>query len=282
MVGIMISNKQEKNSSSEKSIMLAGYKALPASPRRPFVAIKAVIELMKNKEDTTQVFKISEALSGNSHNKLFERFASSPYGKRVIEEPIEFEKVLGDFDRLRALPEGSLGRTYLDFMESGGLTPEGLIDVAEESGISMRSSDYPEYARAFMHHETIHDMWHVVTGYNRDALGELCLLETSRVLTYNQSFVLITFIGGLMMKRQDSSIPIWAIRREAIKNGKKMAWLPEVNFEDLLPLPLEEVRAKLNIPTPVKYNAVPQEVKDNLLKPVKDMAEQDMAGAAAE
>jgi ubiquinone biosynthesis protein COQ4 len=276
-----MSNTQDQNTSSDNDIMLAGYRALPATRRRPLAAIKAVRELMKNKEDTTQVFKISEALSGNSHNKLFERFASSPYGKRVIDEPIEFEKILGDFDRLRAMPDGSLGRAYLAFMESGGLTPEGLIDVAEESGVSMRSSDYPEYARAFMHHETIHDMWHVVTGYNRDALGELCLLETSRVLTYNQSFMLITFIGGLMMKRQESSIPIWAIRREAIKNGKKMDWLPAVNFEELLPLPLEEVRAKLNIPTPVKYNAVPQELKDNLLKPANDGEQEDMVVEAA-
>lgn len=276
-----MSNDTQNSKSSENDIMLAGYKALPATRRRPLVAIKAVMKLMKDKEDTTQVFKISEALSGNSHNKLFERFASSPYGKRVIDEPIELEKILADFERLRAMPEGSLGRTYLEFMESGGLTPDGLIDVAEESGVSMRSNDYPEYARAFMHHETVHDMWHVVTGYNRDALGELCLLETSRVLTYNQSFMLITFIGGLLMKKQERSVPIWAIRREAIKNGKKMAWLPEIDFEALLPLPLEQVRAQLNIPTPVMYNAVPQEIKDNLLKPANDSQQQNTVVEAA-
>lgn len=63
-------NTQEQNSLSGNEYTLAGYKALPASPIRPIVAIKALIKLIKNKEDTTQVFKISEALSGNSHNKL--------------------------------------------------------------------------------------------------------------------------------------------------------------------------------------------------------------------
>jgi ubiquinone biosynthesis protein COQ4 len=276
----MTASKQDKSKSGKDEITLAGYKALPASPLRPIAAIKAVIKLVKNKEDTTQVFKISEALSGNSHNKLFERFASSPYGKRVIDEPIEFEKILADFDALRAMPDGSFGRAYLAFMESGGLTPEGLIDVAEESGIDMRSKDYPEYARAFMHHETVHDVWHVATGYNRDALGELCLLETSRYLTYNQSFMLITLIGGIVMKKQDRKVPIWSIRREAIRNARKMAWLPEIDWTELLPLPLEEVRERLNIPTPVKYNAVPQERKDKLLKPANDSGKEEAVVAA--
>ena len=268
-----------KRRSNDK--IIEGYRAPPPSPFRPFAAIKAVYRLMKNKEDTTQVFEISNALSRDSHNKLFARFAASPYGRRVIEEPVELEKILANFDRLRAMPEGSFGRTYLEFMESGGLTPDGLIEVAEESGLAMRSGEYPAYERAFMHHETVHDVWHVVTGYNRDALGEMCLLETSRTLTYNQSFMLITFIGGLVMKKQDRSIPIWAIRREAIQNSRLMDWLPEIDFEELLPLPLSEVRERLNIPTPVKYNAIPQEVKDKLLKPVNDVGKDEMVVEAA-
>ena len=86
-------------SKSGEHIEIGGYKALPASPLRPLAAIKAVIKLVENKEDTTQVFKISEALSGNSHNKLFARFVASPYGKRVVEEPIEMENILSDFER---------------------------------------------------------------------------------------------------------------------------------------------------------------------------------------
>jgi ubiquinone biosynthesis protein COQ4 len=264
------------------AIEIEGYPAPPALPLRPVAAVRAVFRLMSNKEDTTQVFEISNALSRDSHNKLFARFAHSPYGKRVIEEPIEMENILSDFDRLRAMPEGSFGRTYLAFMESGGLTPDGLIDVAEESGIAMRLSEYQAYARTFMHMETTHDVWHVLTGYNRDALGELCLLEVSRVLTYNKAFLLITGIGGLLMKKQKRSIPIWAIRKEALNIGKAMAWLPEIDFEELLPLPLEEVREKLNIQTPVKYNAVPQQVKDQLLKPANDRDDQHGLEQAAE
>lgn len=269
-------------SKSGEHIEIGGYKALPASPLRPLAAIKAVIKLVENKEDTTQVFKISEALSGNSHNKLFARFVASPYGKRVVEEPIEMENILSNFDRLRAMPEGSFGRSYLEFMESGGLTPDGLIDVAEQSGVSMRGNDLPEYSRAFMHFETIHDVWHVVTGYNRDALGELCLLETSRVLTYNRSFSLITFIGGLVIKREKPSIRVRQAKREAVKNAKVMAWLPEIDFEELLPLQLTDVRTRLNIRTPEIYNAIPQDIKDKLLKPANDSQKEIVVEAAAE
>ena len=269
-------------SNSKDHLTIEGYKALPGSPLRPFVAIKAVIELVRNKEDTTQVFKISEALSGNSHNKLFAGFVRSAYGKKVVDTPIEMEKILGDFDRLRAMPDGSFGRAYLEFMESGGLTPEGLIEVAEESGVKFRKDGFEAYTRFAMHFETIHDVWHVVTGYNRDALGELCLLETSRILTYNKSFSLITFVGGMAIKKEQPSFPIRQAKREAVKNAKVMAWLPSIDFEALLPLPLEEVRAQLNIRTPEIYNSIPQDVKDKLLKPVNDNEHEMVVGAAAE
>lgn len=267
---------------TKNSVLIEGYPAPPALPLRPFAALQAVTRLVRNKEDTTQVFEISNALSRGSHNKLFARFVRSAYGRRVVEDNIKMENILGNFDKLRTMPEGSFGRSYLEFMESGELTPEGLINVAEDSGIAMRDSEYEAYSRVFMHMETTHDVWHVLTGYNRDALGELCLLEVSSVLTYNKAFLLITGIGGLVMKKQNRSLPIWAIRKEALRIGKAMNWLPEIDFEALLTLPLEKVRAKLNIETPIKYNAVPQSIKDELLKPVTAPANDSLHEQAAE
>ena len=36
--------------------------------------------------------------------------------------------MLDDHDALRKLPEGSVGRVYVDFMEREGLTAQGLVD----------------------------------------------------------------------------------------------------------------------------------------------------------
>ena len=107
----------------------------PSLPVRPLHALISVGRLVRNKEDTRQVFEIIKALAGGAGRRLFARFLATPYGRRVVTEPVRIEKFLGDRELLRALPEGSLGRAYLAFMEGENLTPEGLLAAAGEAGL---------------------------------------------------------------------------------------------------------------------------------------------------
>lgn len=253
-----------------KEDVIDGYAVPPRLKMRPLRAIRAVLRLLRNKEDTSQVFVITNSLSGGAGQNQFRRFVRTDYGKHVVDQPVILEEQLADFETLRALPEGSFGRTYLDFMESGGLTPEGIIDAAEESGIAIRNTDHPAYSRFFMHMDTSHDVWHVLTGYNRDALGEISLLVYSREQSKNNSLLLIVAMGALAMKFEKWSVPVFKALHEARQMGQQSAWLPGENFMDLLALPLEEVRKKLNLSPPEHYNGVPQEIRDGLLKPAEN------------
>ena len=162
---------------AEKVEWLNGFPTPPTPPIQPIHALLSVWRLIQNKEDTRQVFEIVSSLTGRSGKQLFQRFTSTEYGRRVVTEPVELEKILGDREALRQYPAGSLARVYLDFMEGEDLTPDGLLDAAEEAGIDFRSdTDFEEYRRLFLHLDVCHDLWHVLTGYGRDALGELCNL----------------------------------------------------------------------------------------------------------
>ena len=69
--------------------------------------------------------------------------------------------VLSDRERLRALPEGSLGRVYLDFMEREGLSADGLAEAAENGHSPGGDPD----ERIFRHWaRDSHDLWHVLTA----------------------------------------------------------------------------------------------------------------------
>ncbi len=250
--------------------LINGFVVPPPLKIQPLKALKAVFRLLRNKEDTTQVFAITNALSGDAGINMFQRFIDTDYGQEVINKPIILEDVLADFERLRAMPSDSFGRAYLDFMESGDLSPDGIIDVAEESGIAIRDNDHPEYSRFFMHMDTSHDVWHVVTGYNRDALGEISLLVYTREQSKNNSLMLIVAMGALAMKKERWSTPIFKVLKEARMMGQQSAWLPATDLVALMPLPLEEVRRKLNIEPPVKYGAIPVDVLNGFLKPVSD------------
>src|SRR3546814_16494227 len=86
--------------------------------------------------------------------------------------------LLDDHDALRRLPEGSVGRVYVDFMEREGLTAQGLVDESLKFRRGKPSHDdmlelYGNRLRA------THDLFHILTGYGRDALGEQCVLAFS-------------------------------------------------------------------------------------------------------
>ncbi|MBB5518164.1 Coq4 family protein [Amphiplicatus metriothermophilus] len=266
----------------EKIEWIGGCPTPPAPPVRPLHALVSVVKLVLNKEDTRQVFEAVAALSGRAGKRTFRRFVATPYGRRVVSEPVKLEEILSDRERLRAMPEGSFGRAYLAFMEGENLTPEGLIDSAAEAGIDFRGdTQFPEYRRLFLHLDVSHDLWHVLTGYGRDALGELCNLCFTRAQTRNPGFRLIIWIGLLAMKLERPGQPFWRAANEARRMGLEAEWIPAQDVEALLPLPLGEVRRRLNILAPTVYNAIPEEVKRDLLKPkVKKTQAQREAEAA--
>lgn len=245
-----------------------GHPTPPPPPIQPWLALSSVFKLVRNKEDTTQVFHAVSALSGKAGKNMFRRFVATPYGKRVVETPIRLEDILSDREALRALPADTLGRAYLDFMEGENLTADGLIDAAEDAGIDFRGeTDFEAFRRLFLHIDVSHDLWHVVTGYGRDALGELCNLVYTYEQTRNRGFLLIIFIGAIAQKLEQPRAKILSALKEARKNAKASNWILEFDVEELLATPLDEARVKLGLAATPVYDAVPDEIKRNLLQP---------------
>ncbi|NOX94798.1 MAG: hypothetical protein GXP04_06775 [Alphaproteobacteria bacterium] len=261
-------NNRYEDVPPEQIEWINGIATPPTPPVRPLHALLSVWRLVRNKEDTRQVFEIVQALSGGSGKKLFKRFSATPYGQRVLNEPVRLEDILGDRETLRAYPEGSVARAYLEFMEGEDLTPDGLIDAAEEAGIDFHSeTQFEEFRRMFLHLDVSHDLWHVLTGYGRDALGELCNLVYTRKQTGNPGFKLIVMIGFVALKLERSGVAIQKSLAEAKRNSRDTSWILEHDVEELLALPLSDARRRLNIVEPVIYNSIPEEVKRGLLKP---------------
>lgn len=248
--------------------MIDGMPTPPTPPIRPIHALSSVMKLIVNKEDTRQVFEVVGALAGRANKRKFKKLVATDFGRRSVTEPIKLEEILGDREQLRTLPEGSFGRAYLAFMEEQNLTPNGLTEASDEAGVDFEcETQFEEYRRMFLNLEVSHDLWHVLTGYNRDALGELCLLGFTRAQTRNPGFRLIIWVGAIAQKIEQPGQPIWRAIDQGVEMGEAAEWLMGQDILELLKLPLDEVRRKLNIIQPSVYNAVPQEIKDNLLKP---------------
>ncbi|HEX4891335.1 MAG TPA: Coq4 family protein [Alphaproteobacteria bacterium] len=222
---------------------------------RPLAAYRAIRALFKNKEDTGQVFKIVAALQGNSMANCMARFRSSPVGRQVLAENRQLLATLCNREYLRSLPEDSFGRIYHRFLETEGLSAEGLVDASNESPHwEKRQAEFALFASRV---RDSHDLNHVLTGYGRNPLGEICVLTFAYPHTRNRGIGVLILAGMFKLKKDlPREIPVFRAILEAYRNGKKAAWLPGVDWEAMLKLPLDEVRRTLNIKPPLVYKGV--------------------------
>ncbi|MFN8644197.1 MAG: Coq4 family protein [Candidatus Binatia bacterium] len=104
----------------------------PPARRRDWAhAWRALQDLIADPERTDRVFEIIRALSGNAFERAWQRFRAHPDGQRLLAERPSLLAALNDRAALRALPAGSLGRAYADFMDAARLDAAGLIEADE-------------------------------------------------------------------------------------------------------------------------------------------------------
>lgn len=228
--------------------------------RRPIrfgAAARAMQKLLADPDDTAQVFTIIEALSGNSGDRSLRKFRRTPVGAAVLAERRNLLAALKDRERLRALPENSLGRAYLAFLESENITAEGLVG-ASETGSMRRAQKLdvgPDMELFGDRMRDMHDLWHTVTGYKGDLIGEAAMLAFSFAQTWNPGVGFIVSIALLRMARF-RAVSAQRVVVEAFARGIRAKWLPAADWEALLPMPLEEVRRRLRVGKPPAYTPI--------------------------
>jgi ubiquinone biosynthesis protein COQ4 len=226
---------------------------------RPLEALRAMIALSRDPDDTGQVFKIVAALSGNTQQRILLRLKASEAGQRLLRERRPLVPVLVDRARLRSLPANSLGRAYLRFCDQYGITADGLIAASREGDVGACSEE-EEFVRARM--RDIHDLIHVVTGYQTDLAGEASVLAFTVAQTKNPGIALIVLLAYLRPRGEHGFIR--PLLRQAFARGRRANWLPAADWEALLERPLDEVRRELGVGEPPQYRPVwPHEVFKN-------------------
>jgi len=220
-------------------------------PLQPLTALRAMRTLLADPDDTAQVFAIIRALTGSSFERLYQRVLAHPTGSVVLNEKRDILPVLQNRDRLRELPEGTLGREYARFLDREGISPEGLVDASKEDETELNFLD----ARArvlSLRLRDIHDLWHVVTGYQRDLFGEHALLAFSYAQTRNHGIGFIVVMAAISRWREGRR-EVVPLAWEGYQRGRRAESLVAADWEGLLDKPLAEVRARLNVPEPPEY-----------------------------
>jgi ubiquinone biosynthesis protein COQ4 len=237
---------------------------------RPLEALTALRALLADPDDTAQVFKIISALSGGTRQRLLRRLRTTPVGQRLFRERAALAPVLEDSARLRALPEGSLGRAYLDFCERHKISASGLIAASEEGAANDQFTWDERLVHARMRDQ--HDLWHVVMGYEADLLGEASVLAFTMAQTQNPAIGLI--VVAAFFSDQGDKVTKRKLIAQAFARGVRAVWFPAVDWEALLARPLSEVRRELRVGAPPSYQPLWSRDVIPKLSAVRPMASQ--------
>jgi ubiquinone biosynthesis protein COQ4 len=210
-------------------------------------AFRALRALGKDPDDTAQVFRLLRALPNG--DRVFRRFRKTGSGARLLAEQPSLLSALSDREALRALPAGSLGRRYAEFMSTEQISPGGLVAASVQDAAPDRWLD-EQHRFVGERLRDMHDLWHVVTGYGRDLLGEASLLAFTFAQTRTPGIGVI--VGYALWRSR--AVP--AARRmiwQGFRRGRGAAWLPAQEWERLLAEPLEAVRERLAVGPPPAY-----------------------------
>lgn len=218
--------------------------------RRAFGALR---RLLADPDATGQVFEIMRALNPPATKRGYLRLIDTAAGARLAYERTELAARLMDRDWLTSFADGTVGAAYRDFVWSENLSADGLVKESQR-GLDAELIDAPSpvawYGRRI---RDTHDLWHILTGYGRDPLGEACLVAFSYSQTRGLGWLLIA-LGAAA--RSGGIAGVRGAILEGYRHGKRSAWLPSVDYEALMHEPIEAARKRLGIAPPDRYRAV--------------------------
>jgi ubiquinone biosynthesis protein COQ4 len=225
----------------------------------PLKALRAFRRLVRDKEDTVQVFEIMRALSGRSIRRGYDRMLRTMEGGRQAFLREELADKLDDPAWLARFGPGTVGAAYRAFREARGFTADGLAMEARKVA-PLADAPHPViwYSRRV---RDVHDIWHVLTGYGTDALGEACVVSFSYAQTGNLGFALIGVGAAGEIRRENRSVPSRRAVWQAYRIGRRARWLPALDYEALFERPLDEARGQLGLRPATVYQSVPEEVR---------------------
>ena len=236
--------------------MLDDDSSVPAGPRRPREwsrALRALRGLLANPDDTMLAFEIFDAIDRDVEERAFQRFRRDPIGRRLLAARSSLAARLSDRAALAALPAGSFGRAYLAYLDANRFDPLGLLHLKTglEARIRARGEGRPrlDAAREWFRERSIltHDLWHVLTGYGTDDLGEAALLPFS--LAQSGGWANALLVAGVTLRGvtvAGPSFPRYLF--QAWRRGRRAHWLAALPYEELLPAPLADVQRIAGIP----------------------------------
>ena len=166
---------------------------------------------------------------------------SNPTGRRILRDRPRITSKTMSVEKLRALPENSVGRAYVGWLDREGVSPD--------TRDSVKYIDDEECAYVMQRYRESHDFYHALTGLPVFVEGEVALKAFEFANTLLPMTGLSLFAVTRMKPAERSRF--WQTYLPwAISNGLKSKEVINVYWEEELERDVADLRAELGLERP--------------------------------
>ncbi|EME87086.1 uncharacterized protein MYCFIDRAFT_152045 [Pseudocercospora fijiensis CIRAD86] len=204
-------------------------------------------------------------------SRLRHAMLSNPTGRRILRDKPRITSQTLSMEMLRKLPENTVGRAYVNWLDKEGVTPDTRDQV--------RYIDDPEEAYVMQRYRETHDFTHAITGLPVIIEGELAVkaFEFTNTLLPMTGLSLFAIVRLKPVERKrffETYLP-WALR-----NGLKAEEVVNVYWEEELQTDVDELRTRLGIEMPPDLREIRKALRDQMRAEKAAKETKDKMGAA--
>ncbi|MBD2041619.1 Coq4 family protein [Microcoleus sp. FACHB-672] len=148
--------------------------------------LKGVVSILRDPSQTDSVYDIEDGLRHTKATQLaVEYVKSKPEVAQIIQE--RYLAPSPDIEALLKYPENSLGYAYASYIKEAGFDPNFYRKLKVEDDVSY----------IVLRIRQTHDIWHIVTDFSVDVVGELGLKAFELAQT-RRTMSAVLLAGGLL------------------------------------------------------------------------------------
>ncbi|XP_002128422.2 ubiquinone biosynthesis protein COQ4 homolog, mitochondrial-like [Ciona intestinalis] len=209
---------------------------------RILLAGSSAVAALRNPYRDDMVAVCSETTACNALEHMRGRMLDDETGRRILNEQPRVNSSTIDLKLLRALPESTLGRQYVNMLNKYNITPDSRRDV--------KFVDDPELAFVLQRYRETHDFNHLLLGQRTNLRGEVAVKWFEAIQT-SLPMCWMAAVGGttrLSRKRRlrllQHDLP-WII-----PTAKSCQFFMNIYFEERLDQDIDDLRNEMKIYLP--------------------------------
>ncbi|XP_006640614.3 ubiquinone biosynthesis protein COQ4 homolog, mitochondrial isoform X2 [Lepisosteus oculatus] len=216
---------------------------IPTNPlQKALLAVGSGIAALRDPYRHDMVAVLGETTGQLALRRLRDEMRRDPEGCSILQERPRIRLSTLDPCALGSLPEGSLGREYLRFLQRNKVTPDSRAEV--------KFVDDEELAYVMLRYREVHDLMHTLLDMPTNMLGEVAVKWFEAAQTGLPMCILGAALGPLRLSARRLQLLAGTLAPWALRSGRGARCVLTVFYEQRWAQSLAELREELGIEPP--------------------------------